>query len=291
MARTATSEDCGHVHDHGHHGHHHGASITAPAKPGTLISARGLCLTRGARPILEGVDLDIGPGEIVTVIGPNGAGKTTLVRILLGLEKPDSGAVQRRGDLTVGYAPQRFDRDPAIPMTVARFLTLATTATKDRIAEVLDEVGAGRVATQQLHGLSGGELQRVILARALIRNPELLVLDEPVRGVDYVGEAELYGLIGRIRTARGLGVLLISHDLHVVMAQSDRVVCLNRHVCCHGIPQTVAQHPEYVRLFGPETARAFAIYTHAHDHAHDLGGAPLPATAGPATAKEDAPDA
>ncbi len=268
-------------HDHSDHSHAHLHDVDAvPAarpKPGTLISARGLCLTRGNRPILDGVDLDIGPGEIVTVIGPNGAGKTTLVRTLLGLETPDAGSVQRRVGLTVGYAPQRFDRDPAIPMTVARFLTLARPATKDRIAAVLGEVGAGRIATQQLHGLSGGELQRVILARALIRDPDLLVLDEPVRGVDYVGEAELYGLIGKIRTTRGLGVLLISHDLHVVMAQSDRVICLNRHVCCHGIPQTVAQHPEYVRLFGPETARAFAIYTHAHDHEHDLGGAPRPA--------------
>ncbi len=267
----------------------------APPQPGTLISARGLCLKRGTRSILEAVDIDIGPGEIVTVIGPNGAGKTTLVRILLGLEKPDAGTVQRLDGLNIGYAPQRFDRDPAIPMTVSRFLTLARPATPERIAAVLGEVGAGRIATQQLHGLSGGELQRVILARALIRDPDLLVLDEPVRGVDYVGEAELYSLIGKIRTTRGLGVLLISHDLHVVMAQSDRVICLNRHVCCHGIPQTVAQHPEYVRLFGPETARAFAIYTHAHDHAHDLGGAPLPAnmpeSVRPLAATKATPDA
>ncbi len=268
-----------HGHDHGPEHHHHGAAIAAPPRPDALISARALSLTRGTRPILESVDLDIGPGEIVTVIGPNGAGKTTLVRVLLGLERADGGQVRRRAGLKIGYAPQRFDRDPAIPMTVARFLTLAARATPERIAEVLDEVGAARVTGQQLHGLSGGELQRVILARALIRDPDLLVLDEPVRGVDYVGEAELYSLIGRIRTTRGLGVLLISHDLHVVMAQSDRVVCLNRHVCCHGVPETVAQHPEYVRLFGPETARAFAIYKHAHDHAHDLAGAPLPSVA------------
>ena len=269
-----------HAHDHHDHApHQHGAAISTPPRPDALISARGLSLTRGTRPILDAVDLDIGPGEIVTVIGPNGAGKTTLVRVLLGLERADGGKVQRRDGLKVGYAPQRFDRDPAIPMTVARFLTLAAAATPARIAEVLEEVGASRVSRQQLHGLSGGELQRVILARALIRDPDLLVLDEPVRGVDYVGEAELYSLIGRIRTTRGLGVLLISHDLHVVMAQSDRVVCLNRHVCCHGVPETVAQHPEYVRLFGPETARAFAIYKHAHDHAHDLAGAPLPADA------------
>lgn len=272
----AHSHECADRH-HGHAHHQHGAAISVPRKLDALISARGLSLTRGTRSILEAIDLDIGPGEIVTVIGPNGAGKTTLVRVLLGLERADAGQVKRRDGLKVGYAPQRFDRDPAIPMTVARFLTLAASATPARIAGVLAEVGASRVAGQQLHGLSGGELQRVILARALIRDPDLLVLDEPVRGVDYVGEAELYSLIGRIRTTRGLGVLLISHDLHVVMAQSDRVICLNRHVCCHGVPETVAQHPEYVRLFGPETARAFAIYKHAHDHAHDLAGAPLPA--------------
>ena len=267
-------------HDHAHHGHDHHAhdAPSAPPAADALISARAISLTRGSRSILDHVDLDIGPGEIVTLIGPNGAGKTTLVRVLLGLEAADQGSVVRRAGLTIGYAPQRFDRDPAIPITVARFLTLARPAPPERIAQVLDEVGAARVTRQQLSGLSGGELQRVILARALIRDPQLLVLDEPVRGVDFVGEAELYGLIGRIRTARGLGVLLVSHDLHVVMAASDRVVCLNRHVCCHGMPETVAQHPEYVRLFGPATAREIGIYTHHHDHAHDLAGAPLPAT-------------
>jgi zinc transport system ATP-binding protein len=133
------------------------------------------------------------------------------------------------------------------------------------------------VVDQQLSELSGGELQRVVLARALLNDPDVLVLDEPVRGVDYVGEAELYALIGRLRDTRGLGVLLISHDLHVVMAQSDRVVCLNRHVCCSGVPETVAQHPEYMRLFGPDEARTFAVYQHHHDHRHDLAGETAPA--------------
>lgn len=290
--------------DHGAHGHHdrshqhdhdHPASPPAPHDHAALISARGITMRRGTRQILDAVDLDIGAGEIVTLIGPNGAGKTTLVRVLLGLETADGGTLRRRAGVTIGYAPQRFDRDPAIPMTVARFLELgaaghgfgwpsrrsAQLAARERIGAVLAEVGALRVMDQQLYGLSGGELQRVVLARALIRNPDLLVLDEPVRGVDFVGEAELYGLIGRIRTTRGLGVLLVSHDLHVVMAQSDRVICLNRHVCCHGMPEAVAKHPEYVRLFGATTAPAFAIYKHAHDHDHDLGGAPLPAKPGP----------
>ncbi len=260
-------------HPHGHH-HHHGPAPAAPAD--SLLAARGLSLARGGRPILEHVDIHIARGEIVTLIGPNGAGKTTLVRTLLGLEVPDSGRIERHTGLRIGYAPQRFDRDPAIPMTVARFLSLGTPASRAMIVKVLDEVGCGPVVDRQLVQLSGGELQRVVLARALIRNPHLLVLDEPVRGVDYVGEAELYSLIGRIRTERHLGVLLVSHDLHVVMAQSDRVICLNRHVCCHGVPETVAQHPEYVALFGASMARAFAIYHHDHDHAHDLDGAPRP---------------
>lgn len=275
---------CDHDHAQGHHHHHHHGghnhAPAPPAPPDSLIVARGLSLARGGRAILEAVDIHIAPGEIVTLIGPNGAGKTTLVRTLLGLEQADSGSIVRRPGLRIGYAPQRFDRDPAIPMSVVRFLSLGAKVSPAAIAKVLAEVGAGPVAERQLVQLSGGELQRVVLARALIRDPTLLVLDEPVRGVDYVGEAELYSLIGRIRTERGLGVLLVSHDLHVVMAQSDRVVCLNRHVCCHGVPETVAQHPEYVALFGASMARTFAIYHHDHDHAHDLDGAPRP----PATA-------
>ena len=258
---------CGHDHAH-----------APPPDPTALISARGLRLVRSGRTILSDIDLDIRPGEILTLIGPNGAGKTTLVRTLLGLERADRGTVVRRPSLKVGYVPQRFDIDRTLPMTVTRFLTLGDASRGKRVPDVLAEVGAQRVAGQQLSELSGGELQRVVLARALLNDPELLVLDEPVRGVDYVGEAELYGLIGRLRDTRGLGVILISHDLHVVMAQSDRVVCLNRHVCCSGVPETVAQHPEYMRLFGPEEARSFAVYQHHHDHRHDLAGEPKPAS-------------
>lgn len=268
-----------HDHDHGHHDHghhHHGHAGTLPGRTDILLSARDVHFARAGRTILDGIDLDLAPGEIVTLIGPNGAGKTTLVRILLGLERPDRGTVTRRDGLTVGYAPQRFDRDPAIPMTVARFLALGSRHTQMEAEAALGEVGAARVIGQQLSQLSGGELQRVVLARALLRQPKLLVLDEPVRGVDYTGEAELYDLIGRIRNARGVGILLVSHDLHVVMAQSDRVICVNRHICCSGQPETVAQHPEYVRLFGAEAARSFALYQHQHDHSHDLTGATQP---------------
>ena len=261
------------AHDHAGCCHAH---TGAPFESAALISARGLRLDRDGRHILLDIDIDVHPREIVTLIGPNGSGKTTLVRVLLGLVEPDRGEVRRLRDLRVGYVPQRFDIDRAIPMTAERFLALGTNGNGNtgHIAAVLDEVGAARVAPRQLIELSGGELQRVVLARALLRDPNLLVLDEPVRGVDYVGEAELYSLIGRLRDTRGLGVLLVSHDLHIVMAQSDRVVCLNKHVCCSGVPETVAQHPEYMRLFGPEAARAFAVYQHNHDHRHDLAGEP-----------------
>lgn len=233
-------------------------------------------MRHGARTILEGVDVDIHPREIVTLIGPNGSGKTSLVRVLLGLQEVSVGAVHRRAGLKVGYVPQRFDIDRALPMTVERFLSLGINADRAKFLGVLAEVGAERCFSQQLSELSGGELQRVLLARALAADPDLLVLDEPVRGVDYTGEAELYSLIGRLRDARGIGVLLVSHDLHVVMASSDRVLCLNRHICCSGVPETVAQHPEYMRLFGPETARAFGVYRHHHDHSHGLDGSEQP---------------
>jgi zinc transport system ATP-binding protein len=253
------------------------ASAPAPFDPEALISARGLSVTRNGRDLLNGVDLDIAKGEIVTLIGPNGAGKTTLVRVLLGLERPSHGEVRRRPGLRIGYVPQRFDIDAVIPMTVERFLMLGGGMGPDAIAGTLAEVDAGAVRHRQLSELSGGELQRVVLARALLREPDLLVLDEPVQGVDYAGEAELYNLIARLRDERGVSVLLVSHDLHIVMARSDRVVCLNHHVCCSGIPEAVAQHPAYARLFGAEAARSFAVYRHQHDHSHDIAGAPHPA--------------
>jgi len=239
-----------------------------------LFSARSVWLTRAGRAILQSVDIDIAEGEILTLIGPNGAGKTTLVRVLLGLEKPDRGTVLRKPGLVVGYVPQRFLTDRAIPLTVSRFIELGRRVEDEDAGRALADVGADKLADRQLSQLSGGELQRVLLARALVGSPGVLVLDEPARGIDYTGEAELYALIGRLRSERGFGVLLVSHDLHVVMAQSDRVICLNRHVCCSGMPQSVAQHPEYARLFGTQVARALALYQHHHDHRHDLAGEP-----------------
>jgi zinc transport system ATP-binding protein len=237
-----------------------------------MIRASGLTFHADGKRVIDHVDIAIGAGEIVTVIGPNGAGKTTLARLLLGLLKPDAGEIWRRPGLRVGYVPQRFAVDRTIPLTVRRFLTLSHAAGRAATDAALAEVGAGRLADVQISSLSGGEFQRVSLARALICAPELLVLDEPVQAVDYVGEAQLYELISTISAQRKCGVLLISHDLHIVMGRSDRVVCLNRHVCCHGAPERVSNHPEYARLFGPEAVRAVALYRHHHDHNHDLSG-------------------
>lgn len=268
-------EDCDCGHESGSH-----AAPSIAFDTSALISARGLTLRRADQLVLDHVDIDIRSSEIVTLIGPNGSGKTTLVRALLGLQEMTGGKISRVENLKIGYVPQRFDVDRALPMTVARFLSLGHKAPRDTLRALLAEVGAERVIDRQLSELSGGELQRVLLARALAADPDILVLDEPVRGVDYTGEAELYALIGHLRDRRGVGVLLVSHDLHVVMASSDRVLCLNRHICCSGVPDTVSQHPEYMRLFGAETARAFGVYRHHHDHAHGLDGSELPVPPG-----------
>jgi len=251
-------------------------SVPMRTEPGRLLLAgHAITFERDGRRILDGIDIAIHAGEIVTLIGPNGAGKSTLVRVLLGLVAADSGRIEKGADLVVGYVPQRLALERSIPLTVARFLTLGITRPGSgsqqavRVAEALIEVGAGHLAERQIHALSGGELQRAALARALLREPDLVVLDEPATGVDYVGEVELYELIERLRATRGLAVLMISHDLHVVMAKSDRVLCINGHICCSGRPSAVAHDPAYRALFGDEGARAVAIYSHHHDHRHD----------------------
>ena len=235
--------------------------------PPLLVDLADVQLAFGRRVALHDVSLAIRPGEILTIIGPNGAGKTTLLRIVLGLQRPDAGHVRRRSGLRLGYVPQRFAIDDTLPLTVRRFLALAPGARRP-IAEALAEVGASHALALPVQTLSGGELQRVLLARALLRDPELLVLDEPVQGVDIAGQAELFALIRRIRDTTGCGVLLVSHDLHLVMAATDRVLCLNHHVCCSGHPETVSRDPAYRALFGA-AIEGFALYAHRHDHRHD----------------------
>lgn len=233
-----------------------------------LIEGRDLSLSLGGNKILENVSIAVKPGAIVTVVGPNGAGKTSLLKVLLGLIEPDGGHVLRRPELRVGYVPQKLDIAPTLPLSARRFLELAAPSSKNAIAAALDEVGAPKVQDTPLSALSGGELQRVLLARALLRQPNLLALDEPVRGVDLAGQADLYELIARLRDRLGLGVVLVSHDLHLVMRATDDVLCLNTHVCCHGHPETVSRHPEFLALFGPRAAETMAFYPHHHDHGH-----------------------
>ncbi|MDF2446912.1 MAG: zinc transporter [Moraxellaceae bacterium] len=238
-----------------------------------LLSLAGIGLHRGGRPVLQDVSLTLNAGEILTVIGPNGAGKTSLVRIALGLMAPDSGHRQVKPGLRIGYMPQQLGLNESLPLNVRRFLTLARPGVAPALlAQSLQEVGAAHVIDTPVTRLSGGELQRVLLARALLREPELLVLDEPAQGVDITGQEELYNLIAAVRARRGCGVLMVSHDLHLVMAATDHVLCLNRHVCCEGHPESVSAHPEYLRLFGAQGGRGLAIYSHHHDHRHDAHG-------------------
>ena len=243
-----------------------------PGAAAPLVAARGVGVRRHGRWLLHDVDLDLGRGEIVTLVGPNGGGKTMLLRVLLGLVRPDAGRVERQADIRVGYMPQHLAIDPILPLTVSRLMTATVRHRRDAVLAALAETAVETLIDQPVQTLSGGEFQRVLLARAMLGRPDLLVLDEPVQGVDYAGEAALYGLIADIRGRLGCGILLVSHDLHMVMAETDRVVCLNRHVCCTGTPKDVTQHSEYRRLFGPRAVAAYAVYQHAHDHEHDLAG-------------------
>ena len=241
----------------------------------SLIAGSGLSVALGGQSILSHVDIAVAQGEIVILIGPNGSGKTTLVRTLLGLVDADRGSVSRKDGLVIGYVPQHLQVDPTLPLTVERFLTLGTRASDGDLQSALGEVGVTQVLGSPVQSLSGGQMRRVLLARALLRDPDLLVLDEPTAGVDVAGQAALYDLVKTIRDRRGCGVLLISHNLHLVMAAADRVVCLNHHVCCEGQPASVRSNPAYLDLFGADAGRAIAVYTHDHDHEHDLSGEPV----------------
>ena len=237
-----------------------------------LLEADSIGLRLGDRDVLKQVSVKVHAGQIITLIGPNGAGKTTLVRILLGLLKPQSGSVIRRTGLRIGYMPQKMQVDPTMPITVRRFLRLARHADERHLDKVLSEAKISHLAERQLGNLSGGELQRVLLARALSQSPQLLVLDEPAQGVDVTGQEELYQLIDDIRQRHNCGVLMVSHDLHLVMATTDEVVCLNQHICCSGHPEQVSVDPAYLALFGKAAGGNLAVYTHRHNHHHDITG-------------------
>jgi zinc transport system ATP-binding protein len=240
-----------------------------------LVTLTGVSLRLGTREVLAGIDLTLDSGHITTLVGPNGAGKTSLARLVLGLLTPTGGSVARTAGLVVGYMPQRLNVDDTLPLSARRFAALSGAAPTD-VVKALARTGVSHLATAAVQSLSGGEFQRLLLARAMARRPQLLVLDEPAQGVDISGQNALYGLVSELRDETGCGVLMISHDLHLVMAESDSVVCINNHVCCHGTPEAVSVHPSFVELFGdghaPRATQHVAVYTHHHDHAHALDG-------------------
>jgi zinc transport system ATP-binding protein len=226
---------------------------------------------RGQRWLVRGVDMRVEPGEIVTLIGPNGSGKSTTAKIALGVMAASEGKVVTRAGLRTAYVPQKMAIDWTLPLRVDGLMRLTQNLETSAMMTALESTGAAHLLKSEVRHLSGGEFQRVMLARAMARKPELLVLDEPVQGVDFAGEIALYDLIKKIRDDTGCGVLLISHDLHMVMAATDHVICLNGHVCCHGSPQAVAQSSAYKQLFG-DRAGALAVYQHHHDHTHLADG-------------------
>jgi len=258
----------------------HDRTMSAPAP---LLAISALDVVLGRTTILKDVTLSIVPGEIVTIVGPNGSGKSTLLRAALGAVRPAAGNVWRKPGLRLGYVPQKLHIEPALPLSVRRFLGLPVRVSQAQARDALESAGAGGLETHQMISLSGGQMQRVLLARALLNRPELLILDEPTQALDQPGAAAFYRRIAQLRETTGCAVLMVSHDLHVVMAASDRVICLNRHICCQGEPEHVASAPQYRALFGTGTGGALALYRHqhdhAHDHAHDSGGAPVRGTA------------
>ena len=235
-----------------------------------LLEAQNINLKFGKKIMLSNISLKISFGEIVTIIGPNGAGKSTLLRVVLGLIQPDSGEIYKKNNLSIGYLPQKINYDQILPLSVSRMMNLTGIYKEKYILHSLEETGVSQLFDKPISNLSGGEFQRVMLARALLKNPKLLVLDEPVKEVDYIGQSELYKLVADLTKKRGCAVLMVSHDLNVVMASTNRVICLNKHICCEGQAEDVSLNPEYLRLFGLDAESALALYSHHHDHTHNI---------------------
>ncbi|MCA1300134.1 ATP-binding cassette domain-containing protein [Stappia indica] len=248
------------------------AAARAGAGAPPLVRLENAGLYRDGRWLVRGVDLTVARGEIVTLIGPNGSGKSTSAKMALGIARPDEGAAHRAPGLKVGYVPQKLAIDWTLPLTVDRLMRLTGPLPAGAAHEALERTGVAHLVGAEVRHLSGGEFQRALLARAIARKPDLLVLDEPVQGVDFSGESALYELISAIRAELGCGILLISHDLHVVMSATDHVICLNGHVCCTGAPSAVAGSAAYQQLFGGRANAALAVYEHHHDHVHLADG-------------------
>jgi zinc transport system ATP-binding protein len=236
-----------------------------------LLTAEHIGFTVRGKEILSDISFALHGKEIITLIGPNGAGKTSLVRILLGLSEASSGRVMRKHDLRIGYVPQRIHIPDVMPLRVVDFLNVTAGYSIEQCQQKLDEVNCGYLLYSPMQTISGGEMQRVLLARALLKQPQLLVLDEPASGMDIIGQQALYEMIRNIRDKHDCSIFMVSHDLHLVMAATDQVICLNTHICCTGHPDAVSEHPEYLKLFG-DAIDGLALYSHNHDHEHDIHG-------------------
>ena len=238
----------------------------------SLLRAQDISYSLGNRLILDRVSFELKRAQITTIIGPNGAGKSTLTSIVNGLISNYSGSIERASDLRIGYLPQKVYVNTLMPLKVERLLQLTQTVTAQEIEYALAQTEVVYLQQRQVRSLSEGELKRVLLARTTLGKPDLIVLDEPTAGVDVSGEIRMYELIGELRTQLQCAVLLVSHDLHLVMSQTDQVLCLNQHLCCSGLPESVSRHPEYLALFGQQASDSIAIYAHNHDHVHDVSG-------------------
>ncbi|AXS83892.1 MULTISPECIES: zinc ABC transporter ATP-binding protein ZnuC [Marinobacter] len=236
-----------------------------------LVTLDNLTVRFDKRPVVDRVNLKVHRGDIITVIGPNGAGKTTLIKAILGIQKVSDGKVSLRKGLVIGYVPQHLTLEATLPLSVKRFMLLSGMPLAE-CESALARTGVRQLLDASVHHLSGGEKQRLLLARALARKPDLLVLDEPAQGVDINGQASLYDLIRQLRDELNCGVIMISHDLHLVMAATDKVICLNQHVCCSGSPADISHDPAFIETFGQPVAESLAVYHHHHNHRHDLHG-------------------
>ncbi len=237
-----------------------------------LVKGKDIRLVGKSGPILDSVSFELYRGQITTIIGPNGAGKSTLANIVTGLLQPHAGVLERVPNLCIGYLPQKVYVNTLMPLSVKRLLQLTQAVSDAEVEQALSQTEVAYLTDRQVHTLSEGELKRVLLARTTLGKPDLIVLDEPTAGVDIAGEVKMYDLIGELRSRLQCGVLLVSHNLHLVMSKTDQVLCLNKHLCCSGLPESVSQHPAYLELFGDQAAQSLAIYTHHHDHVHDLAG-------------------